>query len=215
MGHIHPVTDSDKCFTIDPLTRTVSNGSKKVILMKLDHNSERLTFAMPRYIEGHDMALSDKVQIHYINVGSNREKSCGVYNVEDFKTINSGVLTYASTPKLDSNGVLVVPEQESDASMDDMVTGTWLISANATKYAGTLNFIVRFECNTGDVIDYAWNSGIYSGIIVSDGIYNSETVVEQYADILESWREDIFSALGDCFATTEEVQNIFANEVSQ
>ena len=67
--HKHPVYDTDTHFVIDPITRVVSNPeSKKTILMQNDHNSERFSFEITRYIEGHDLTLSDKVEIHYANV---------------------------------------------------------------------------------------------------------------------------------------------------
>ena len=68
MAHAHEIIDTDKRFVIDPVTRTIVNQSeRKVLLMQYDHNSERFAFEVPRYVEGHDMALSTSVQIHYEN----------------------------------------------------------------------------------------------------------------------------------------------------
>lgn len=69
MSHVHNILDSDKRFSINPVTRALENESNgKVMFMQGDHNSERLTFEVPRYVEGHDMSLSTKAQIHYLNV---------------------------------------------------------------------------------------------------------------------------------------------------
>ena len=181
MAHAHIVSDSDNHFVIDPITRQLNNNSKKTILMKTDHNSEQFTFELPRMVEGHDMSLSNKVEVHYININSKtREQSTGIYNVADF-------------------GV--------DAEDDTKVLGTWLVSREATKYAGSLNFVIRFACLSADnVEEYAWNTAIYAGITIADTIENTETVVEDYVDILRQWLDTIENAgsSGKVYAITDD-----------
>lgn len=81
MTHIHDILDSDKRFTIDPITRNITNQTEnKVLLMQYDHNSERFTFEVDRYIEGHDMSLSTVAQVHYNN-GTDQ----GVYQADDLQ----------------------------------------------------------------------------------------------------------------------------------
>lgn len=170
MAHIHSIYDSDLHFKIDPVTRGFSNeGSLKTQVVQNDHNSERFTFELPRYIEGHDMLLSNSVQVHYLNVGkSNSEQTAGIYNVDDLQES---------------------PEDENVAVL------SWLVSNNATKYVGSLNFVIRFACMTGETIDYAWNTTIYDKIHVTSGIYNSNEIAEEYADILEQWKAEIDETL--------------------
>lgn len=181
MAHAHIVSDSDNHFVIDPVSRQLINNSKKTILMKTDHNSEQFTFELPRMVEGHDMSLSNKVEVHYININSKtREQSTGIYNVADF-------------------GV--------DAEDDTKVLGTWLVSREATKYAGSLNFVIRFACLSADnVEEYAWNTAIYAGITIADTIENTETVVEDYVDILRQWLDTIENAgsSGKVYAITDD-----------
>lgn len=200
MAHAHIVSDSDNHFVIDPISRQLSNNSKKTILMKTDHNSEQFTFELPRMVEGHDMSLSNKVEVHYINISSKtREQSTGIYNVADF-------------------GV--------DAEDDTKVLGTWLVSREATKYAGSLNFVIRFACLSADnVEEYAWNTAIYAGITIADTIENTETVVEDYVDILRQWLDTIENAgssgkvyvITDDGAFTElgEMVNNFSTQVTE
>lgn len=58
MSHNHPILDNDPHFKIDKETRMIKDQSQTAsILMQGDHNSERYTFEMPRYIDGHDMSL--------------------------------------------------------------------------------------------------------------------------------------------------------------
>lgn len=164
----HKVSDTDKHFIIDPVTRTIKNQSGKLVLIQYDHNSERFTFECPRLVDGHDMSLCNKVEIHYINTGTGNYKSSGVYETDDLK----------------------IPTDNGDN-----VTFSWLVSQNATQHVGKLNFVIRFACVGEDaVIEYAWNTGIYSDIAISKSIYNGEEFVENYIDVLEAWKQDLYSA---------------------
>ena len=171
MAHIHEVIDSDKCFTIDPITRAIVNdaGNKKTQLIQNDHNSERFAFQLPRYIEGHDMSLSNKVEVHYINLDqTSNERSVGVYEVTDLALSE------------DNESVLL----------------SWLISNNATKYVGVLSFAICFKCMSDDVIDYSWNTAINSSIQIAKGMYNSEIIIKDYIDVLEAWKEEFMNSIG-------------------
>lgn len=171
--HLHSVYDTDLHFTIDPITRKITNGSKKVTLMQYDHDSERFTFELPRYIEGHDMLLCDVVEVHYINTDakSKRKFNSDVYIVTDFQ---------------------VSPES------DDVAIGSWLISKNATEFAGSLHFTLRFACTTLQdevaYVTYQWFTDIYTAIVITEGIYNEETVVDtDDPDILRTWKQQILA----------------------
>ena len=73
MAHLHDVRDADTHFTIDPITRTISNAnSAKNKLVMGDHNSEIFSFELPKEVEGHDMSLCNKVEIHYINIAADK-----------------------------------------------------------------------------------------------------------------------------------------------
>lgn len=159
---IHDVVDSDVRFAIDPITRAISNKEHgKLMLVKGDHNSERFTFEIPRHVEGHDISLCNVVRIHYINTDAkSRLTSVDIYEPDD----------------------LCVCEDD-----EDLVTFTWLISRNATVYAGSLAFTIEFQCvRDGDVL-YAWHTGINNTISICDGISNSKSIVGNYSDILTNW----------------------------
>lgn len=170
MAHTHDVVDSDARFSIDPITRAIKKEeSAKVSLIVGDHNSERFSFELPRYIEGHDMSLCNVVRVHYMNTDSSRpeRQSVGVYEVDDF-------------------GIL---------STDDSKMGlSWLLSNKVTTYVGKLAFTVQFACMTGFKVEYSWQSGIYSAMTVSDGINGSEIVFDEYADILQQWWERLYAS---------------------
>ena len=162
MSHLHNVYDSDNKFIVDGLSRAIKNAStSKTTVMQFDHNSEVFTFELPRYIEGHDMMLCNRVEVHYLNIDTaTKEEKEGIYLVDDL-TVN--------------------------ADDENKLTCSWVISQNATGLVGSLNFLLRFICLTDDVIDYVWNTSIFSGIYVSKGIYNSKAVAEQYVDTIKAW----------------------------
>ena len=165
MSHLHSVYDNDTHFSINPTTRAITNATAKSKLVQFDHNSERFTFEIPRFVEGHDMTLCDKVEIHYINVSAdNKEKSNDVYLVDDMQ----------ASPADDSVAIF-----------------SWLISANATKYAGILSFLIKFECLDGETVEYAWNTDIFNDITIASGMDNGESVIAEYSDVLEAWRQEV------------------------
>lgn len=171
MAHTHTITDHDDHFIIDPITRKIQPETPtKNKLVRQDHRCERYTFEIPRYIEGHDVAQCDSVRIHYLNISSNNiERNADVYEVDDL-------------------GVL---ENDSETA-----AFTWLISSNATMYAGSLSFAIEFKCITDEIVTYAWHTEIYSSISISDVITNDQSLIEEYSDILEEWKNDLFG-IGD------------------
>lgn len=172
MAHNHIVADGDMHFTIDPATREITNGSGKATIIQNDHNSERFTFELPKIIDGHDMTACNAVQVHYLNIdAATRTQAAGIYEVDD---------------------LAVSPNSE------DTVAFTWLLSRNATKYVGSLNFVIRFSCVAEDgAVEYAWHTAVFSGITIQSGIYNSEVIAEEYADILEQWKAEILAQAGN------------------
>ena len=169
LAHTHTLSDPDSIFTIDPTTREITTTETKIVLMQYDHNSEIFTFQIPRLVEGHDMSLCNKIEIHYTNINRRtKEQSKDVYPVTDKKVEG------------------------------DNLVFTWLLSGNATKYAGTLNFIIRFGCLEEDnTFSYMWHTDIFKNITVSDGISNTESVAEDYSDILEIWKTEIIELCTD------------------
>ena len=165
MAHNHIIIDADKHFIIDPATREITNQSDKIKLMQHDHNSERFTFELPKEIDGHDMSLCNTVRVLYVNIdGKKMAENPGVYKVDDLQISSDG----------------------------EKVIGSWLISSNATKYAGSLNFKLRFKCVAADgTIEYAWNTAIFKGISIGDGYNNDADIAEKHADIFRQWEARI------------------------
>ena len=166
MSHDHAtiVIDSDKHFVIDPVTRAITTESPKLKLMQYDHKSERYTFEIPKVIEGHDMTLCNKIRIHYQNTGSS-DRHADVHEVKDMQVSGD-----------DPSKLLF----------------SWLIERPATQFAGTLSFAVRFYCILDDsTVDYSWGTDIFNSITVSNGMENTEQVIEDYSDLIASIQKEI------------------------
>lgn len=165
MSHGDNIVDRDPYFEIDINTRQIVNkSSTKTLITQNDHNSERFTFSLPRYVEGHDMLECDSVTVHYRNIGTSvKEIVSGIYDVVDL--------------------------QEGE---NDTITGTWLLSQNVTSLVGKLEFSVHFHCynDEGD-ITYAWHTSISKSISVQASLFNSETIYTEYADVLEQWHQEV------------------------
>lgn len=166
--HQHDVIDSDSYFIIDPITRAVENTSgSKNLLMQYDHASERYTFELPRYVEGHDMSLCTAVKVHYNN-------------------IESGTL-------IENADVNDLDDLHVDPTDANKVICSWLIKRQATQLVGSLNFLVQYLCATSDgTITYEWHSDIYKNIEIREGRNNGPAAVSDYTDILEQWRAKLF-----------------------
>lgn len=92
------IVDGDPHFIINPISREIVNNSKKTDLIQFDHNSERITFECPHFIEGHDMTFCNKVVIDY-SVGESK----GVYEVNDLAVKENDSDTVVFTWLISSN----------------------------------------------------------------------------------------------------------------
>lgn len=92
------IVDGDPHFIINPISREIVNNSKKTDLIQFDHNSERITFECPHFIEGHDMTFCNKVVIDY-SVGESK----GVYEVNDLAIKENDSDTVVFTWLISSN----------------------------------------------------------------------------------------------------------------
>ena len=150
MFNVDKIKDTETHFRIDPFTRNIINDSPgNNILVQYDHNSERFTFDIPRYVDGHDMSEVTEVRIHYRNTSaSNQFKANGIYVSDDLE---------------------IVGEE------DETVTFSWLLSSATTRYVGTLHFSIQFVCfNEDGVVEYVWNTGVYKDVVVIETINNAE-----------------------------------------
>ena len=182
MSHKHELNVFTPDFKINAVSREVIQVQPDVLitLMQYDHNSEKLRFECPRYIDGHDMSKCNKVEVHFVNsdVAGGTSKG-GYYTVTDLG-VNS-----------------------SDPSL---VNFSWVVSRNSTENVGTLVFSVRFICTTGDVIDYVWHTLPFTYVSVDQGLVNELDPEYQkvYLDNLETEAAKKVVAAGNATTTALE-----------
>lgn len=195
MSHESKIRDTETHFIINPEMRTITTASSgNNVLVQNDHNSERFTFEIPRYVDGHDMSESTEVRIHYRNqsTGSLFQQN-GVYFPDD----------------------MAVMEDDNDT-----VAFSWLLSYDTTQQVGNLQFSIQFVCYENGAVEYAWNTGIYKDINVIESINNVPEIVAENTDELATFKkgvEDYVGAvMGDVSYALDEIietQNAIIGEV--
>lgn len=188
MAHDHIVLDDDKRYVIDPVTRLVTNkAGSRTKLIQYDHNSEEITFEIPKVIENHDMAKVDKITVYFENVGtgtsvSNRMTAPGSYEIPMDKVIE-------------------------DPDNTENLLFTWLVSRDATQYYGTVKFALTFQCNGGEKLpDYQWGTEIIENIDIKPGMNSNASMPEHYPDAFTKILQEV--------ATFQETVNQLSKEVA-
>ena len=168
MSHVHNIIDDNGLFVINPITRVITTTStEKLVITQYDHDSERYTFRVPRFIEEHDMSLCDRIEVHFTNITRNKqEQKDDVYIIKDVSS--------------DHNDVFF----------------SWLVSRNATQLIGSLKFSVTFLCfdDNGNEV-YNWGTSIFDGIQVIEKYDHTEEVLETNSDLYESLKQDILDSI--------------------
>ncbi len=181
---IHAVSDSDTRFILDPITARWSTASEKKTIVQGSHNAERFTFEVPRFIEGHDMSLCNSVQVHYDNIEvKTKNKSGDVYECCDMHL------------------------------EDEKLVFTWLISKNATKYRGSLEFTVTLKCVADGSLEYEYPTETYDKLRISRRTENGEAVKEAFSDLLSSWKTETLSEVAESIEAAQSAAENAAEAV--
>lgn len=199
--------DSDHVFTIDAVSRTITNQSGKTKVMQYDHNSEVFRFVLDKTIEGHDMSKCNLVQIHWYVIGAKaRDK-------------NSGVVEILQQP--DDAAILHQCTDESVDNYANKLEFEWLLTDSVTQYAGTLHFVVLLACIETTTDDqgiattntlYRWCSDINSSVSIGTGINAGSEIAEKYPDILNTWRDLIETHKLTCEAKIDADLDVYKAE---
>lgn len=184
--HLHEVKDKDTHYIIEPTTMAITNANHvKNKLMQGDHNSEVFTFELPKEIEGHDMSLCDKVELHFINHKADKtEKSADVYVIRDMHV---------------------------DETETDKLVFTATLDGKATKYAGSLWIRILFACTSEGVYTYKKWTDIFKDIAVGEGFENTEGIIEENSDLLVQWKAE----LEEKIATACKVKTVNGKEADE
>ena len=90
-----------------------------------------------------------------------------------------------------------------DPKDENKVTFSWVVSQNATRRAGKLEFLVKFRCcDKENIVVYEWNSDIHE-LTVNPGKDHSANGVALSADVIRQLREEL----------VEEIEKTFDNRL--
>jgi hypothetical protein len=166
MSHKTKINDKDPCFEIDQITRAIRNVSA----------SKTTIMQYDHNSERFTFVLPKTIEGHEM-------MECNKVEVHYTNGTNQGIYT--------------VTDLQPDPENESKLKCSWLLSQNSTKTSGALVFLLRFSCVANDgTIEYAWNTAPYAGISVSSGLYNTDIIVEQYADVLEQWKQELEGSVG-------------------
>lgn len=185
MSHNHTIKDTDLHFIIDPITRTIESQSEKRYMTQLDHESERLTFGVQRFIEEHDMSLCDRIEIHYTNITKKKDAT--------------------------SEGIYIVKDLDKSFTNDQFLF-SWLVRRESTMYAGTLRFSITFLCRDDEEnITYEWSTTEYKSIQILPKLNHTASIAAKYPDLYAQMKQEIIDELSktvDIEIDPEELEQI-------
>ena len=187
MSHVHDIVDTDSLFRIDPVTRVITTDANKIYVVQHDHNSERFTFQIPKYVDGHDMSLCNRIEVHYSNVTRNKKQK--------------------------NDDMYIVKPNDYRCDDNDMFFFSWLMTSNATQLAGFLKFTVTFVCLDDDgTVAYEWSTAMFENIQVLTKLENVEIVKETYPDLYNQLKQEIIDSVSSSGSDidSEEVERIVA-----
>lgn len=145
------VIDFDHYFVVNAFTREISSKQpQKDILIQNDHNSERFTFEVPRFIEGRDLGLCNTVRVYYRN-----GRNDGVYKVDDLRVyefLNDTLLcSWLISQNATSNvGSLAFMLKFANVNNDDLIDYAW-----STKTYDQVEVVGSIE--SSDTFEYGYS----------------------------------------------------------
>lgn len=175
------VYDTDHHFTIDAFSREIkSKNPQKDVLIQNDHNSERFTFEVPRFIEGRDLALCNVVRVYYEN-----GRSTGIYTVTDmdvYPFVNdiltcSWLISQNATKNTGNLSFMLRFMQMNDDGTVEYAWGTKMY--DKVKVVDDIDSAEMFETEYVDIIQQ-WKNGAMDEL--SDYV---ETTVKTQVDVAQ------------------------------
>lgn len=173
MQHTDIIVDTDAYFEINPTTREITQISNKFSVAQYDHNSERFTFSIPRFVDGHDMLTSTKVEVHYVT----KSGTTGLYPMNDLR----------SDPE-DEDKVICSWLLSRNATSDKGPI-SFIVRYTCILEDGTIN--------------YTWSTAIYTRVTVLEGLDCTPEELGPYIDALEQLKAEVESDLIKDFTGVE------------
>lgn len=186
------VCDTDSRFVIDTASKEITNTCGKKAVNQFDHNSERYTFEISRFVDGFDLLTCNVVEIHFTNTNykDKTESNSDVYKADDLR---------------------ICPDDPGK------VICSWLISENATQYPGSLHFQVKYKMvDTDGSVLYRWQTKTYTKCTVLSSIDGGNGIVETHPDVLLRL-DALEKAINEnaVIVTASEIDSVIANMNSE
>ena len=145
------VFDCDHRFVVDAFTREItSKKPQKEVLMQNDHNSERFTFEIPRFIEGRDLSKCNLVRVYYRN--GNKNSYYTVTDVSVYPFVNDTLIcSWLISQNATSNvGPLTFMLKFAQLNDEELIDYAW-----STKAYNNVDIISSLEGSS--MSEYAYN----------------------------------------------------------
>ena len=207
MSHANIIYDSDPHFTINTTTRQIVNdSSKKTTLMQYDHNSERFSFSLDRFIEGHDMLECNCVEVHYKNDGVYEVKDLQIDPEDESKLVFSWLVSGDATQTVGALDFLIRFACVLD---DDTVDYAWhtAVFKGISVTSGMNNGKAVAE-SYPDVLAQ-WKSDLFGAS--AEGVTNINIAKETAMEEIEAKGESTKNSLPDDYVALSEAVNDRAN----
>lgn len=170
MSHIHEVRDVDAVFILDGVTKALTQAAGETHITQNDHNSEIITFKIPRFIEGHDMMLCDLIEVHGRNV--NDATSAGARKT--------------------NKAIAKIKGLSSSPDDSEFLLGTWSVTKEFTQLAGTLSFKLKFACyGEEDTFDYVLNTQYCEELTIYESSDSTDSVVETNSEVIADLEKQV------------------------
>ena len=162
LTHEEVLINTDALCTVDVSTRKITSNSGKTTFLQNDHNSERIGFTMERYIDGHDMAIVDRIAIIYMNtvdtdmyivddlsVTEDKKQITFTWLISGNATSNPGSIVFQINFRCwDSEGNITYNWSTQPCSTYTILEGLYSMDANPKEL---YDFWARYEGKVTDV----------------------------------------------------------------
>lgn len=179
MYDIHSVIDKDFHYRINPSTKKIQGNVK--FLTQYDHNSEIITFEIPRYIEGHDMFLCDRIKVNYNNISIDGKSNVGFHDCEKVN--------------------------ENDENANSLIF-IWSVEQGTTLYEGTVAFNIALYCHDDEgMITYKWGTEECVNLLkVKKSSNYDDEVIKQYPDVIHQIKQNVENIKGEIPTKLSELE---------
>ncbi len=164
--------DENAPFVYDAVSGRLTASSAKRTLVQGSHECEVISFLFPRFIDGRDLSLCNRAEVHYVNSASGGRRSEDVYLAND----------------LHIEG--------------EHIAFSWLVRNTATEHVGRLSFSVHLKCIDGSGrVTYECPTAAYDRISIIKSENCASSALAKTPDLIASLRAEALAAADGAMAS--------------